>query len=175
MEEEKKPLVQEDTTPKKETKLSGFFKLKKDVYDRLCTALILNSTTTQNPFDHPLVKNVGDSETPIYMIMEGMIVTDDGVNIHFFPVYANVNNSNYFIGSSIYYDALPKECRTDMVLEQDFEEKSENVTYSEYGEKWFLHYEYGTRIIEYDKLGNAKLESYLRLINLNSKTLIQLI
>ena len=174
MEEEKKPLVQEDTTPKKETKLSGFFKLKEDVY-RDIYGKILNTSQESNVFKHLLVKNIGDSETPIYMIMEGMIVTDDGVNIHFFPVYTNINNTNYFIGSSIYYDALPKKCRTDMVLDQDFEEKSESVTYSEYGEEWFLHYEYGTRIIEYDKLGNAKLESYLRLINLNSKTLIQLI
>ena len=174
MEEEKKPLVQEDTTPKKETKLSGFFKLKEDVYRDLCDK-IFNTEEESKLFEHPLVKNIGDSEIPIYMIMTGMIVTNDGYNIHFFPVYINVSNYNYVIGSSIYYDELPKDCRTNMVLEQDFEEKSESVTYSEYEEEWFLHYEYGTRVIEYDKLGNAKLESFLRLINLNSKTLIQLI
>lgn len=174
MKEEKKLLVQEDTTPKKETRLSGFFKLKEEIYQDLYVK-ILNAVQEPNSFNHPLVKNIGVSETPIYMIMTGMIVTDDGTNIHFFPVYINVSNYNYVIGSSIYYDELPTKCRTDMVLEQDFEEKPEEITYSEYGEEWFLHYEYGTRVMEYDKLGNAKLESYLRLINLNTKTLIQLI
>lgn len=178
MEEEKKPLLQEDNTPKKETRLSGFFKLNNDTYERVCTTLKKSLDETQivrYHFQHPLVKDIGDAETPIYLIMDGMVVTDDGVNIHFFPVYINVNNSQYFIGSDIPYDKLPSECRTDMVLEKDFESYPETITYSEYQGELFLHYEYGTRVTEHDNDETCKVENYLRLINLNSKTLIQLI
>lgn len=170
MEEERKPLMQEDTTLKKETRLSGFFKLNEDEEKKLLS-MIMNSSKDTELIQHPLIKNVGDSETPIYMIMKGMIVTDDGVLIHFFPVYQNAYDTKYLIGSAIEYDELPNECRSLMTLNQDFENREENVTYSEYDGNLFLHYEYGARVLGDD----IPFEYYLRLINLNSKTLIQLI
>ena len=102
-----------------------------------------------------------------------------------FPVYINTDDHNYVIESSIDYKKLPNACRTDMVLERDFDSNAENVTYSECDGKTFLHYEYGTRVIEAPDSGKNTesgevyrhwtTEYFLRLINLNSKTLIQLI